>query len=97
MLSNMYDVFLKPVVTEKSTLLAEHGKIVLKVKTSSTKVEIKEAFEKLYQAKVRSVNIINCKGKKKIFKGRRGVRSDFKKAILTLEDVNKKIDFTSGV
>ena len=62
----------------------------------NTKIEIKSAVEKLFSVKVKSVNIINIKGKLKRFKGVLGKRKDVKKAVITLEEGNT-IDISAGV
>ena len=62
----------------------------------ATKPEIKEAVEAVFGVKVKAVNTTITKGKTKKFKGRPGVRSDKKKAYVTLEDGNT-IDVTTGL
>jgi large subunit ribosomal protein L23 len=79
-----YDVIVAPVVTEKATVASEHNKVVFKVARTATKPQIKEAVEKLFDVKVKSVNTLVTKGKVKIFRGTRGRRSDVKKAVVTL-------------
>ncbi len=91
-----YDVIVSPVITEKATALSEHNKVVFKVRKAATKPQIKEAVEKLFDVKVRSVNTVLTKGKKKVFRGRLGQRSDVKKAIVTLE-AGQTIDVTTGL
>jgi large subunit ribosomal protein L23 len=91
-----YDVIVSPVITEKATALSEHNKVVFKVRMDATKPQIKEAVEKLFDVKVRSVNTVLTKGKKKVFRGRLGQRSDVKKAIVTLE-AGQTIDVTTGL
>jgi large subunit ribosomal protein L23 len=91
-----YDVIRSPVITEKATALTEHGKVVFKVSPDATKPQIKEAVERLFDVKVKSVNTLVTKGKKKVFKGVRGQRSDVKKAIVTLEE-GQTIDVTTGL
>ena len=70
--------------------------MVFKVAADATKPEIKEAVEGLFKVKVKAVNTVNVKGKKKRFKGRPGVRRDWKKAIVTLVE-GQKIDVTTGL
>jgi large subunit ribosomal protein L23 len=89
-------VIVSPVITEKATALSEHNKVVFKVRMDATKPQIKEAVEKLFDVKVRSVNTVLTKGKKKVFRGRLGQRSDVKKAIVTLE-AGQTIDVTTGL
>ena len=91
-----YDVIVAPVVTEKATLASEHNKVLFKVAAKATKPQIKEAVEKLFDVKVKSVNTLVRKGKKKAFRGRLGQQSDVKKAIVTLEE-GHRIDVTTGL
>ena len=58
-----YDVIVAPVVTEKATLASEHNKVLFKVAAKATKPQIKEAVEKLFDVKVKSVNTLVRKGK----------------------------------
>lgn len=91
-----YDVILSPVITEKSTLVAEANQVLFNVAKTATKPEIKLAVETLFNVKVKAVNTLVRKGKKKVFRGRPGVQSDVKKAIVTLED-GQAIDVTTGL
>ena len=69
-----YDIIVSPVVTEKATLASEHNKVMFKVASKATKPQIKEAVEKLFDVKVKSVNTLIRKGKVKAFRGTRGVQ-----------------------
>lgn len=91
-----YDTIIKPVITEKATLLSEHNKVVFRVPLDATKDQVKEAVEKLFNVKVGSVNTIRHKGKTKLFRGQVGKRSDTKKAIVTLL-AGYSIDVTTGL
>ena len=91
-----YDVILSPAITEKATIASEHNQVVFKVARSATKPQIKEAVEKLFDVKVKSVNTMRRRGKWKVFKGRRGQQSDTKRAIVTLEE-GQSIDVTTGL
>ena len=91
-----YDIIVSPVVTEKATLASEHNKVLFKVSGKATKPQIKEAVEKLFDVKVKSVNTLVRKGKHKAFRGRFGEQSDVKKAIVTLEE-GHRIDVTTGL
>ena len=91
-----YDVIVSPVITEKATALSDQNKVVFKVSPTATKPQIKEAVEKLFDVKVKSVNTLVTKGKVKIFRGMRGQRSDVKKAVVTLEE-GQTIDVTTGL
>ena len=91
-----YDVIVSPVITEKATALSEQNKVVFKVRKDATKPQIKEAVERLFDVKVKSVNTLVTKGKVKMFRGTRGQRSDVKKAVVTLEE-GQTIDVTTGL
>ena len=92
----LYDVILSPVITEKATIASEHNQVIFKVARNATKPQIKEAVEKLFDVKVKGVNTLVRKGKRKAFRGRPGVQSDVKKAIVTLEE-GHRIDVTTGL
>jgi len=91
-----YDIIVSPVITEKATLASEHSQVIFKVALSATKPQIKEAVEKLFDVKVKSVNTLVRKGKFKSSRGFAGVQSDFKRAIVTLEE-GHRIDVTTGL
>jgi large subunit ribosomal protein L23 len=91
-----YDVILSPVVTEKATMGSEHNQVIFKVAKSATKPQIKEAVEKLFNVKVAGVNTLTRKGKVRFFRGKRGMQSDVKRAIVTLEE-GHTIDVTTGL
>jgi large subunit ribosomal protein L23 len=91
-----YDVIVKPVITEKSTLLSEANQVVFNVAPKATKHEIKAAVESLFKVKVKAVNTLVRKGKLKAFRGRRALLSDVKKAVVTLEE-GHSIDLTTGL
>lgn len=91
-----FDLILAPVITEKSTLASESNQVVFKVPKTARKADIKEAVEKLFSVKVKSVNTLNRKGKLKRFRGVKGRQNDIKRAIVTLEE-GHSIDMTTGL
>ena len=91
-----YDIVLSPIITEKATNASELNQVMFKVAPTATKPQIKEAVEKLFDVKVKSVNTLRRQGKWKIFKGRLGQQSDTKRAIVTLEE-GQSIDVTTGL
>src|ERR1700680_4311043 len=91
-----YDVILAPVITEKATIASEHNQVVFKVARTATKPQIKEAVEKLFDVKVKSVNTLVRKGKFKRTRGFAGYQSDVKRAIVTLVE-GHRIDVTTGL
>ena len=92
----MYNIIRGPHITEKATMGSEYGQVSFKVANEATKPQIKAAVETLYGVKVKAVNTLIQKGKNKRFKGIMGRRSDFKKAIITLEE-GQMIDTGTGV
>jgi len=91
-----YDIIVAPVISEKSTFAAENNQVVFRVVKVASKPEIKRAVEQLFDVKVKSVNTLIRKGKIKTFRGRKGQQSDYKNAIVTLED-GHSIDVTTGL
>jgi large subunit ribosomal protein L23 len=92
----MYDLVRAPVITEKATMGSEFRQVSFKVPLDATKPEIRAAVEGIFGVKVTAVNTMIAKGKVKRFRGRIGVRSDVKKAIVTLAE-GHSIDVTTGV
>ncbi len=89
-------VLLAPHVSEKSAIMADASdQYVFRVIPDATKPEVKQAVESLFNVKVQSVNMINLKGKKKIFKGRIGKRNDIRKAVVRLAP-GQEIDFVGA-
>ena len=91
-----YDVIVAPVITEKATTASEFNKVVFKVASKASKPQIKEAVEKLFDVKVKSVNTLVRKGKTKVFRGNLGSQSNVKRAVVTLEE-GHRIDVTTGL
>lgn len=80
------DLIRFPLVTEKvSTFLQPLGKYAFAVRPDATAPEIKKAIEKIYSVKVVSVNVLNCRGKKRRFRAKQGKSPDWKKALVTLK------------
>ena len=92
----MYQTILSPLVTEKATLNSERGQVTFKVAIDATKPQIKAAVEGLFGVKVLAVSTILVKGKAKMFRGRPGQRSDWKKAMVRLAE-GQSIDLTTGL
>ncbi len=91
-----YDVIRSPVITEKATLASESSQVIFNVASGASKPEIKAAVEQLFGVKVKAVNTLVRKGKKKTFRGITATQKDIKKAIVTLED-GQSIDVTTGL
>ena len=91
-----YDIIKSPAITEKGTLVSEQNQIVFNVARTATKPEIKKAIEGLFGVKVKAVNTLIRKGKKRRFKGQVAMLSDVKKAYVTLEE-GQRLDVTTGL
>jgi len=87
-MTNELRILKAPLITEKGTLVAEHGQVVFKVPTHATKGEIRRAVEKLFSVKVSAVRTASFLGKKKRAGKILGTRPAWKKAYVTLADGN---------
>ena len=94
--AKMYDTLVRPVITEKSMISSEAGKVTFLVPLSASKDDVKVAVETIFNVKVNKVNTIRQFGKEKRLKGFVGQRSDYKKAVVTLAD-GQNIDVTTGI
>ena len=79
------DIIIRPIITEKSSAGIAEGKYTFEVNKKSTKIDIKNAVEKLFGVKVLDVKTINVKGKPKTQRMQKGKTSDWKKAIVTID------------
>ena len=93
---HLFDKILSPVVTEKSTNLSEHNKVVFKVPRNSNKKNLKKNIEKIFKVNVTKINIINKKSRNKVTRGRKIRVIGYKKAIVTLKK-GQNIDLTTGI
>jgi len=89
-----YDVLLKPVITEKSMDQMAERKYTFFVHPEATKIQVREAVEKMFPGtKVQKVNTMNKEGKNKRRGTTMGKTARTKKAIVTLTQESKEIDF----
>ena len=96
-MKDMFSIIKKPCLTEKGLGLQEmNNQVVVKVDPRANKIEIKDAVEKLFSVKVAKVRTANMHGKKKRVGKSVGQQSDWKKAVVTLEEGNK-IDFLEKI
>ena len=94
--ATLCDIIVRPVITEKAMKSAENNQVTFVVSLDATKPQIKKAIESVFGVEVKSVNTLRQAGKVKSFRGKMGVRSDVKKAIVTLAK-GQTIDVTAGV
>lgn len=81
---NPRDIIFAPVVSEKSYNLIDEGKYTFIVDPRSSKTEIKNAIEKIFDVKVEAVNTVSRTGKTRRTRAGLGKRKDTKRAIVTL-------------
>ena len=91
-----YTVIVRPLVTEKSTLLSGFNKYAFEVMPHANKVQIKQAVEVAFKVRVSAVNTCNVRGKVRRFGRRQSVGRSWKKAIVTLKE-GYKIELFEGV
>ena len=88
--NRLLQVLRAPVVSEKSTFVAEKNEqIVFRVSTDATKAEIAAAIELLFKVKVEAVQVVNVKGKVKRSGRFTGRRASWKKAYISLAPARK--------
>ncbi len=92
-----HDIIVKPIITEASMEMGAEKKYVFEVMKSATKPEIADAIESVFGVKVASVNTINMKSKPKRVGIHYGYTSEWKKAIVTLTEDSKTIEFFDGL
>ncbi|MDB4307804.1 50S ribosomal protein L23 [Gammaproteobacteria bacterium] len=86
-------ILVGPHVSEKASIIAEkNNQICFKVRRDSTKKEIAQAVEMMFEVKVDNVQVTNVRGKNKRFGQTMGKRADWKKAYVTLAE-GHDIDF----
>jgi len=91
-----HDILIRPLMTEKSSLLMEQNKFTFEVHKSANKIQIRQAVEQVFKVKVLSVNTMNVPGKPKRRGALVGKTRSWKKAIVTLPE-GERIEFFEGV
>lgn len=93
----LHDIIIRPIITEDSMDAMAEGKYVFVVDKKANKSEIKKAIEEVFDVKVDKVNTINMLGKEKRMGVHVGRRANWKKAIITLTEDSKGIEFFEGM
>ena len=91
------DIIIKPIITEASMDNLAAKKYTFKVAPKATKPEIAKAVEELFKVDVKCVNTISMKKKPKRLGVYSGYTSEWKKAVVTLKDDSKAIEFFEGL
>ena len=92
-----YDIILTPVISEQSMDVAADKKYTFKVAKNANKIEIAKAVEELFGVQVASVNTMNVRGRAKRVGMNRGTTPSWKKAVVTLKEGSKTIEFFDGM
>lgn len=92
-----YDIILEPVISEQSMDVAADKKYTFKVATDANKTQVKHAVEEIFGVEVTRVNIMNYDGKIKRMGRYVGRTAAYKKAIVTLSEKSKEIEFFQGL
>ena len=91
-----HQILVRPIITEKNTLLNEQGKYTFEVAEAANKIEIKRAVEEIFKVKVTAVNILRVPGKIRRMGRHSGMTRSWKKAVVTLEP-GQRIELFQGV
>ena len=91
------DIIVRPVITEESMAEVPEKKYTFEVAKSATKIDIARAVEQLFDVKVAKVNTMNVKGHKRTYGRFSGYKADWKKAIVTVTEDSKPIEFFDGM
>ena len=98
MATNAYDIIKRPVITEQSMEQTEMKRYTFEVAKSANKIEIAKAVEEIFGVKVVKVNTLNMQGKEKRTGAYpKGRRPSWKKAVVTLSEDSKTIEFFEGM
>lgn len=97
MMLSSYDIIKKPVITEKSMSVMADKKYTFIVDIHANKSQIKRAVEEVFGVNVKEVNTARIMGKMKRVGVHTGKRSDYKKAVVTLTNESKTIEFFEGM
>ncbi len=94
---NARDIIIRPLVTEKTTAQMEQHKYTFVVAREASKIAIRRALEEIFDVKVKDVNTMNMRGKKKrVGRFPEGFRPRWKKAVVTLREGSKPIEIFEG-
>ena len=95
MATNPRDLLIRPVITEKTSVMMQDNKYTFKVPLTANKTEIRQAVEKIFNVKVEKVNTVRVLGKTKRMGRYVGKRSDYKKALIITNGENENVELSS--
>ena len=96
-MKTVHDIIRKPIITEASMAMGGSRKYAFEVMKDATKPEIAAAVEELFKVEVKKVNTINVRGQLRRYGRFEGYNRSWKKAIVTLTDASKTIEFFDGM
>ena len=97
-MKSVYDVIIRPIVTEQSMEHSDIKKYAFEVAPCANKIEIGNAVESIFGVKVEKVTTLNVKGKaKRVGRYPEGYRKSWKKAVVKLTEDSKPIEFFEGM
>jgi large subunit ribosomal protein L23 len=94
---DMWQVIVRPLITEKNTNQAVEGKYTFQVAREANKIQIREAVQKIFKVDVTAVNVMNVRGKERGIGRRKGIAPNWRKAVVTLKEGQRIEDLYEGV
>lgn len=91
------DIILRPIITEETMMGSAQKKYAFEVAKNANKIEIAKAVEQLFKVKVEKVNTMNVSGHLRRMRAFEGYQPSWKKAIVTLTEDSKTIEFFDGL
>ena len=85
-MNSVYNVIIRPVVSERTFDLMGQNKYTFEVAKDAPKEEIRDAVEKIFNVHVVKVNTVNVKPKNKRVRFVQGKTRTWKKAIVTIAE-----------
>jgi large subunit ribosomal protein L23 len=91
-----HEILVRPIITEKNTMLNDQGRYTFEVLQDANKIEIKRAVEEIFKVKVKAVNTMKVPGKLRRMGRTSGMTRTWKKAVVTLAP-GERIELFQGV
>lgn len=92
-----HDIIIRPIITEKSMMGIAEKKYTFEVAKTATKIDIANAVEEAFKVKVAKVNTVSVRGRLKRQGRTQGYTKSWKKAVVTLTEYSKSIEFFEGM
>ena len=92
-----HDIIIRPIITEKSMMGIAEKKYTFEVAKTATKIDIANAVEEAFKVKVVKVNTVSVRGRLKRQGRTQGYTKSWKKAVVTLTEDSKSIEFFEGM